>query len=684
MSTSMRPDRTTLGEAARLAALRRYAVLDGPADPSFERAVRLARRLFGVPMAVVSLVAEDRQVFRACVGLDLPGTPREVSFCHHAIADAEPLVVEDALQDPRFRTNPLVTGHPGVRFYAGAPLRTPDGLALGTLSVMDRVPRRFDEADRAALCDLAAGVVRELELRLEVARRESAEAAAREALARAYGTLDTIRDGLFALDGDFRFTYVNRRAEHFLERLATELVGQSLWTCFPELIGTPFEEGYRRAERTQRPVEVEAYWAPHDTWYEVRVYPHEEGYTVFLSDVTARKRTEFALVESEARYRQLVEGLHDVVFELDATGCWTFANPAWAWVAGRPPSEMVGTPFVEAFAEADRPALERLVARVLAGEPAGERLVVQLPVPHGEARTVELWLRPLHTDQGVVGAAGTLYDLTDARRVEAERRARCEAEEAGRLAEEARRQAEALLRAKASLLNTMGHELRTPLAGILGFAELLAMEGNEDQAEFARFIAQSGRRLLDTLNAILDLAQLEADGFVLVPEWRDLPGLLWEATAPWQSDARERGLAFSIDVHPEATEAHVDAEALRRVVGHLVSNAVRFTAAGSVRVEAEPVPEGLCLRVSDTGCGIEEGFLPFLFEPFRQGSEGLRRTHEGAGIGLTVTRRIVELMHGRIEVSSVPGVGSTFEVRLPCALRPGPEAVRSPRALRAA
>ncbi|MBU6248335.1 MAG: PAS domain S-box protein, partial [Xanthomonadaceae bacterium] len=142
-------------ETERLALLRALDLLDRPPDPAIDRITRTAARLFVVPVALVTLVDADRQWFLSRVGLDRPETPREHSMCGHAILEREAMVVCDALSDVRFHDNPLVTGAPHIRFYAGRPLRSRQGLVLGTLCLIDRVPREFGESDRAALDDLA-------------------------------------------------------------------------------------------------------------------------------------------------------------------------------------------------------------------------------------------------------------------------------------------------------------------------------------------------------------------------------------------------------------------------------------------------------------------------------------------------------------------------------------------------
>jgi len=163
-------------EAERLALLRALALLDTPAEPVFDRVTRLAGRLLDVPIALFTLLDAERQWFKARVGLDEPETPREMAFCAHAILRDAPLVVPDATRDERFRTNPLVTGAPHIRFYAGVPIRSTAGLAVGTLCALDTRPRELGAEDQALLADLAAIITEEVRYRerLAVARAQLA------------------------------------------------------------------------------------------------------------------------------------------------------------------------------------------------------------------------------------------------------------------------------------------------------------------------------------------------------------------------------------------------------------------------------------------------------------------------------------------------------------------------------
>jgi two-component system, sensor histidine kinase len=169
-------------EEDRLAALREYAVLDTPPEAEFDRLTRLAARLFQVPIVLLTLVDVNRQWFKSCYGLHLSETSRDASFCAHAILSENPLIIPDTHQDPRFSDNPLVTGEPGIRFYAGAPLLA-KGQRLGTLCLIDTVPHSGLNAERIALLqDLAAMGVEELELRRTTRKLLETEALLRESV----------------------------------------------------------------------------------------------------------------------------------------------------------------------------------------------------------------------------------------------------------------------------------------------------------------------------------------------------------------------------------------------------------------------------------------------------------------------------------------------------------------------
>ena len=149
-------------EDERIAALKEFEILDTPPDEKFDRITKIAQILFDVPIALVSLVDVNRQWFKSCVGLSVRETPRSMSFCSHAILEEDVMAIEDAKNDKRFADNPLVTGEPYIRFYAGKPIRGPTNQLLGTLCIIDKVPRKLSRGDRALLIDLANWVESEI------------------------------------------------------------------------------------------------------------------------------------------------------------------------------------------------------------------------------------------------------------------------------------------------------------------------------------------------------------------------------------------------------------------------------------------------------------------------------------------------------------------------------------------
>jgi len=155
-------------EAARLAALNRYAILDSEPEQSFDDLVTLAAHVCQTPMATLSLVDDHRQWFKSKLGVEVKETPRECSICAHAIQQRDLFIVSDTLEDPRFRENPLVTAEPYIRFYAGTPLVNEDGFALGTLCVLDREPRQLDAEQKEAINALGRLALRQMELRMNL------------------------------------------------------------------------------------------------------------------------------------------------------------------------------------------------------------------------------------------------------------------------------------------------------------------------------------------------------------------------------------------------------------------------------------------------------------------------------------------------------------------------------------
>jgi len=240
--------------------------------------------------------------------------------------------------------------------------------------------------------------------------------------------------------------------------------------------------------------------------------------------------------------------------------------------------------------------------------------------------------------------------------------------EAGRLALlAAKEEAEAANAAKTRFLANMSHEVRTPLNGVLGMAQVMAADTlSETQSRRLKILQESGLSLLALLNGILDIARLEAGAVRLRTETFDLTALVEASCAAFSGAAAAKGLELTADIAPELRGRWVgDPMRLRQVLGNLVANAVKFTDEGGVTVRVRPTAKGLRFEVEDTGTGIAEEHVPALFKTFSQVDSSLTRAHDGAGLGLSICRELVELMGGAIGVHSTLGQGSSFHFVVP-------------------
>jgi GAF domain-containing protein len=215
----------------RLAALRRTALLDTPPEEAFDRLTRMAARLLGTPISLISLVTDDRQFFKSATGLPEPWASRRVSpisfsFCGHVVATGEPLVVEDARRHPLLRHSQAIR-ELGWVAYAGVPLITRQGHTVGSFSVVDKMPRVWSERDIGLLQDLAASAVTEIELRGEMAERRQAEQARRESEDQFYSTFEESGIGMALISIDGRWLRVNRALAEMLSCARDELIGFS-------------------------------------------------------------------------------------------------------------------------------------------------------------------------------------------------------------------------------------------------------------------------------------------------------------------------------------------------------------------------------------------------------------------------------------------------------------------------
>lgn len=344
----MSPD---LHEAERLRILRTLEVLDTPPEQVFDRITRVLASTLGVPVALVSLVDEHRQWFKSCVGLDIRETPRDVAFCAHTIHGSDTLVVEDARTDARFRDNPLVLGRPNIRFYAGAPIRTRDGFALGTLCAIDDRPRQLSGEQRQVLEDLAALVSREFQLREAAldSRRQAHEAQGRLDM-----LFERVGSGIAVVSPEGRWLRVNQALVELLGYSREELAVMSFAdVTVAEDLAADLVQVERLVRGEIDRYELEKRYVRkggHPIWVSITVTKQLdrrgalEHFLAVITDIDARKHTEAhlaelqrtleqrvhertqALAERETELRAVLEHTQDAYVAMDSEGHITAWN----------------------------------------------------------------------------------------------------------------------------------------------------------------------------------------------------------------------------------------------------------------------------------------------------------------------------------------------------------------------
>jgi len=688
------PLQTPVEENERLAVLRSYGILDTPHEPAFDSIAALAAQLFDVPVAGVTLVDRDRVFVKACSGLDLTEIPRDHTICALALSSPGAIVIEDTHADPRSRDKEVVTGPLGIRFYAGAPLRTASGVTLGSLCVIDREPRAFSERERRVLEGLAALVMDQFELRAAVRRLAPGSddlRAVADALSVTTGEafLVSMADCLTRiLDVEIAFvSEVSREDELSLLHCTVSERGQAHRQVDYDAAGTPcatvvggkprcYPEGVQKAfpeDRWLVEMGVESYAA-------VPLFD-SRGRSLGLLGVMGRKpmgdgedviamlqifgaraagemerlRTERTLRRSQDRTLALVRALPDLVFQVDRDGRFLDWLETSSFPPLVPPEEFLGRSVGEVLpGDLGRAARRHIGAALATGR-------VQVWEDALGEREFEARLVASGPDEVVV----FVRDVTERR--DAER---------SRLDSERR-----LLQAqKLESLGRLAGDLATEFSDL--FSRVLAKAGlalgrtepGSALDSHLREIEVATRRAFDLAQQMLAVSGRGA----LAPAPLDLNAVVDEARELLELSV-PAGTAVRLERAAGLPLLRADADRLRQALLHLVANASEAMAGRDgvilVRTGRLPAdralldrafggdrcPEGeyLFLEVADRGPGIPDEARPHLCEPFYTTREGAR------GLGLPAVLGIARAHGGALAVESAVGEGSRFRLLLP-------------------
>jgi PAS domain S-box-containing protein len=635
-------------EATRLEALRRYGILDTLPEQEFDDLTRLAALTCGTPMALVSFVDEKRQWFKSKIGIQASETPRDISFCAHAILERELLVIPDALADGRFRLNPLVTDEPRIRFYAGAPLVTQDGHALGTICVLDQVPRQLTQPQCEALKALARLAVAELELRRSVSDLSQA-VRERRRTEKEIDQLFTLSLDMLCIAGfDGYFKRINPAWERVLGIPSSELLGRPYidfvhpddreatmaegkkLSAGAETIS--FENRYRRADGSYM-------------WLLWNATPSASEKLIFAvaRDVTEHKRAErrthaayavtrvLAQAESlETATPQILSSIAEsldwevgAIWQLDEDAQLLHCVKVWHSPASEFPKFEAATRDLKVRRgsglpgrvwETEQPAWVTEIPeagdfpRIAIDHEEGLRSAFAFPIRSAgkfmgvieffarESREIDQELLAMFDSIG-----SQVGQFIDRCRAESDLRVYADYLEAARQAQEqdARRlaelvkelevekkKAEEATRAKSEFLANMSHEIRTPMNAIIGMTELaLDTKLKPEQRDYLRTVKSSANSLVSLINDILDFSKIEARKLELDRAEFSLRDTLEDTLRVLAVRAQQKGLELACHIPPEVPDALIgDPQRLQRIILNLAGNAVKFTQHGEVVV----------------------------------------------------------------------------------------------------
>lgn len=676
------PDRPQ-NETSRLSALEAAQLLDTPPEERFDRITRLAAKTFAVPICLVSLIDKDRQWFKSCYGLGVRETARDISFCGHAILGTDTFVVENALQDERFADNPLVTGEPGIRFYAGAPLEDRNGFRLGTLCLIDRKQRTFSKDDQKTLRDFADLVEREFQY---------------QALGTYYAgrtqALNILND--ISLDSNGS---VSERIERALAtatqylKLETAIVSNItggvytiLWhyerhpTSLENGITFPLEQTYcsllaaqgsvlaidhmARSRFSEHPCykqfQLESYLAA-PVWIDDELF----GTVNFSSTIPRRPvftETEKTFVNLLGRWIAdiIQQQKHTEVLDklvANAPGMlyqyrlWPDGHSTFPYTSGG--IQAIYRVTAEQAAKDASPVFERIhpddlpiVADSI--QSSAENLTpwiqkYRIRWKDDSWHWVEGKARPERLPDDSVLWHGYIVDIDERHKIE---------------------------EMKSQFISTVSHELRTPLtsiAGSLGLLNSSSLGPLPEKAEQMVSIAlRNAEQLKHLINDLLDIEKLVSGRMAMHPARQPVTPVIEESIermAPFL-ESRQIQVVHQQD-HPDIT-AWFDPQRLSQALNNLLSNAAKFSEEGaSIAVSSRLLPDHLRILVTDQGTGIPDSFRSRIFQKFAQADSSSTRGRQGTGLGLAITREIMIQMGGSVDFESTEGEGATFWLEIP-------------------
>lgn len=673
-------DNSLTEEAPRVAALDRYKLLDGSQDPVLDTLVAIAAEMTEAPIAVVTLLDEKEQWLKAKVGLNVDKTPKDISFYQFTVSTKKPLIVENALLDDRFNKSPLVIDGPKLRSYAGFPIITLDGFALGAFAILDTKPRKFDATHLKRLQHLSSLVMRHFETQLNEGTLRLVKHLQKSALAM------QCKD---YRNGEGKYIECNESAKITQKMNDSPVLGKTDFQFYTSELADDVRKGDLDALTTNKEISTNTYSIREDgtkRYYKAWRFPlpDQGGMHRYIWNIAVDVTEEYTLRNENLEF---IEQLKDQKIELTkalqeseqakerlerAELLGRFGN----WELSLPGDEVRMSVGMQAIFFSDKPSvtLDEFFARIHKDDLkkvraynekvlSGQLKEIDIDYRIYDEQIGEIYLRAKGTcefnSQGeVTKAIGTTLDCTNQKILEKELISK-------------RNEALAAADAKSAFLANMSHEIRNPLHSILGNASILEKKYlPRDVSQMVEQINFSGETLLHLINDILDFSKFDSDTFKPNLETVNLPKLLENIRSMHKSllDREKLTIELVICAEMQATIL-IDKDSLKQILINLVNNAIKFSSKGPIQIEVKRIEDKgtafVEFHVKDQGIGIAEKDIGILFEKFSQVESPATKKVRGSGLGLAICKTLCEKNKGTIWVESKLGYGSAFCFRLP-------------------
>jgi len=542
-------------EIKRLQTLLSYNILDTPYEKDFDELAQLIALICDVPIAIISMIDDKRQWYKAKVGISMNEVPIEETFCKYTVVQDELLEISDALVDERVKNNPHVTAENGIRFYAGMPLKTESGYNIGTVCVVGDEPKKLTEKQRKALKLLTS------------------------------------------------------QAMHLLE---TRKKNKNLGTELSSILGKKIAETQKKLQ----------------------------------------------LKESENKSLMKAVKNSSGVVEFEPDGTIISINRNFEEISGYREDQLLGSHHKMLITPADYAENDRLWKSLNQGKYKTGRL--RRIHKNGSEIYLQASYNPIQDIEGkVIKVVKISQDIT--KEIEAELSL-----------QKAKEMAENLNEQKDNFIANVSHEIRTPIHAVLGFTDLLLEnEADTHKINYLNAVKIAGDSLLFIVNDILDLSKMEAGLLQIDKDVFCIRDVMSRVFSILHLKAHQKKIEFEPKLSPEVPKLLIgDKNRLSQILINLLGNAIKFTSVGSVTLEVSVIKDNsektiLKFKVSDTGIGIPKDKLDTVFQRFLQAEENTSQKYGGTGLGLNISKQLIEKQDGSIEVKSEHGKGTDFIFNIP-------------------